>query len=296
MTPQQKRAYQELKPLWEDLIPGDRLPSERELSFRSGASRSVIRGMLQALEQLEIIQQRGSGRWLKKHPDARVRKNLQGPTMNRRQVVRAYLLESLALGKLRPGDQITEVSIAKATGAAVVSVREALLELLALGVFYKDERRRWRVLSFTRKSVVDLCEFREMVETFCLRLIGDRGLSESQRNRLDELRRRTCAMARDRKAGAAEILVVDLDFHRFLLEAAENPFLTDKCSFLYLIIEFQLLNPLFSRERGQLGLRQHLEIQKALLAVDFPGAETALKRHLQAAELTFQTIIAGRKI
>ena len=83
------------------------------------------------------------------------------------------------------------------------------------------------------------------------------------------------------------MLELDMEFHRLLLQASENRLLQERSNFIYIIIEFQLSNPLFKISRARFGLRQHLAILRAILRGDQPEAERHLRGHLQAADESF---------
>jgi DNA-binding FadR family transcriptional regulator len=90
------------------------------------------------------------------------------------------------------------------------------------------------------------------------------------------------------------MLDLDLEFHRLLLDAADNPLLKERADFIYIIVEFQLVNPRFQAGRGRLGLSQHLDILDAILAGDLPAAERHLVYHLQSAEETLRGVAKTR--
>jgi DNA-binding GntR family transcriptional regulator len=72
-----------------------------------------------------------------------------------------------------------------------------------------------------------------------------------------------------------------------------NPLLKERADFIYIIVEFQLVNPRFQAGRGRLGLSQHLDILNAILAGDLPAAERHLIHHLQSAEETLRGVTGG---
>jgi len=63
---------------------------------------------------------------------------------SKRQKAIDFLLAELGSGRLRPGDQISELALANKIGVATVSMREALLEMMPLGLLTKRERNETR--------------------------------------------------------------------------------------------------------------------------------------------------------
>jgi DNA-binding GntR family transcriptional regulator len=195
-----------------------------------------------------------------------------------------HLLAELTGGGLKPGQRIVELAVSRELGVSTAVVREALLELQPLGAFVKKERRHWQVASVDDKQLEALREFREMVEVFALRRLFERPRCPLVAAALARNRRRTEEVLASRKSTIREILDVDLEFHRLLLEASGNPLLPERAGFIYLIIEFQLVSPHFRIERGWFGLRQHMRIHRAIEKGRPDLAESALRGHLQAAD------------
>ena len=211
--------------------------------------------------------------------------------VSKRQHAKNFLLAELGSGRLRPGDQLSELALAKRIGVATVSVREALLEMGPLGLLTKHERQKWEVAEFSETRISELREFREMVELFALRKLLAAPLSPERRASFESTFSKTKLLVSQSRPALKKMLRVDLDFHRHLLEATGNGLLNERAAFIYLIIEFQLGSPFYTVERGKRGLGQHLEILDAILARNLPCAEKALIAHLHAAEETFCAIV-----
>lgn len=269
--------------------PGEVLPSERDLAKRSGVGRAAVRGLLSALREGRIAGRSGRG-WILLRRIPRLSAPEEG---SKRQLAKDFLLKELGSGRLHPGDQISELELAKKIGVATVSVREALLEMLPLGLLTKRERQRWEVATFSDDRIAEMREFREMVEIFSLRKLLADGLPPPQRSAFEGIRADTARLVRQQRPALARILRVDLAFHRLLLESTGNALLTGRAGFIYLIIEFQLVSPFYSVGAGKSGLGQHLRIIDAILREDPAAAERALLEHLRSAEQVFCSIVRG---
>ncbi len=270
------------------LKPGDALPSERVLAEAGGVGRAPVRGMLAAMRRAGIVERSQRG-WILRKRLPELQATEEG---SKRQRAKDFLLAELGSGRLRPGDQISELALAKQIGVATVSMREALLEMLPLGLLTKTERQKWEVATFSDGRIAEMREFREMVEVFCLRKLLAKGLSGEQRNAFESIRAETSRLAGMRRPAIAEILSADLAFHRLLLEATGNALLKERAGFIYLIIEFQLVSPFYSIGKGKLGLGQHLQIIDAILQEDLPSARRFLIGHLNTAEKVFCAIVS----
>lgn len=268
------------------LKPGAALPSERVLAEASGVGRAAVRGMLASMQRGGFVGRSARG-WnlMKRIPEPPPEEG------SKRQRAKDFLLAELGSGRLRPGDQISELALAKTIGVSTVSMREALLEMMPLGLLTKRERQKWEVATFNDERIAEMREFREMVEVFSLGKLLAQGLSDGQRNSFEAIRAETNRLVRRRRPTIPKILGVDLAFHRLLLEATGNSLLRDRAGFIYLIIEFQLVSPFYSLGKGKLGLGQHLRIIEAILREDPASAQRFLIEHLHSAGEVFCAIV-----
>lgn len=288
----QKSALAQAAPLWRGLRRNDELPGEMAIATHAGVGRTVVRGLLRDLGRRGYLARRGR-RWVLKRPlPVPSHGGIErGPEpRSKKDLVKQHLLAELTGGGLRPGQRVVELAVARKLCVSTAVVREALLELRPLGAFVKKERRYWQVASVDDKQLEALREFREMVELFALRRLFERPRCPLIAASLARNRLRTEEVLASRKATIREILDVDLEFHRLLLEASGNPLLPERAGFIYLIIEFQLVSPHFRMERGRFGLRQHLRIHRSLEKGQPDLAESALRQHLQTADQSICSI------
>ena len=270
------------------LKPGSSLPSERELAESSGVGRAAVRGMLAAMQREGIVERSSRG-WvlLRRIPEVPVY-----DVGSKRQRAKDFLLAELGSGRLHPGDQISELALAKKCGVSTVSMREALLEMLPLGLLTKKERQKWVVATFSAERTKEVQEFREMIEIFSLRKLLVSGLREEHRSAFVSNETDTKQLVGQQRPLISKILGVDLGFHRLLIESAGNSLLKERAGFIYLIIEFQLISPFYTVAQGKLGLGQHLRIIDAILRGDLASAECALIEHLRFSEEVFSSIVS----
>lgn len=287
LTSLQAKVLRDARDLLRDLKPGDAFPSERELAERGGVGRAVVRGMLAILQRSQHVE-RTKHRWI-------LRRRIPSPPVSdegsKRQRAKAFLLAELSSGRLRPGDQISAHALARNIGVATISMREALLEMMPTGLLTKKERQQWEVATFSDERIREMREFREMVELFSLKKLLANGLSDERRSALEAGKAETDLLLKQKRPAISEILKVDLAFHRMLLNAAGNSLLEERAGFIYLIIEFQLVSPFYTLEKGKLGLSQHSGILEAILREDLGAAERFLLQHLRSAEQVFCSIV-----
>ena len=262
------------------LKPGSALPSERELAAGSDAGRAAVRGMLASLRSEGIVERSSRG-WILL---GRVPEVPAVDDGSKRQRAKNFLLSELGNGRLRPGDQLSELAFAKQCGVSTVSMREAFLEIQPLGLITKKERQQWVFAAVSDERIREMREFREMVEIFSLRKILSVGLSAEQRSAFEANEADTKRIFGQQRPTISKILEADLDFHRLLIESVGNSLIKERAGFIYLVVEFQLSSPFYSAEQGKLGLSQHLRVLEAVLRGDLATAERALCEYLQSAE------------
>ncbi len=198
------------------------------------------------------------------------------------------LFSSISSGEWKAGDRIpSENELTKILNVSRVSVRSALQRLSSLGII---ETRRGEgsfvcELSATQHlnsmipvlalSVTDrrhMFEFRKMVEVESAALAALRATPEQIR-RLEEANR-LMAEAREEETAAK----MDLEFHRLLAEATQNPIILRVFDILrdfYL----QLFHTNISI-MGVSGTKQHQKIIGAVQARDGAAARALMEEHL----------------
>lgn len=105
----------------EQLMPGDRLPSERELAEKVGVSRGTLREAFRILERQGMITARpGGGRYVKKLPDGRMDRDRI--LLNLETAAMLDLLEAREVIESR----IVELACARATRADLEAIERSM--------------------------------------------------------------------------------------------------------------------------------------------------------------------------
>jgi DNA-binding GntR family transcriptional regulator len=138
--------------------------------------------------------------------------------------VTRQLEEDIALGLLRPRERLVEDDLMRRFGAKRHVVRQALLELEALGIVVRQPNKGAAVRDFTPHEVRDLYEIRELTERRAAELISLPPSKELLKSLKAIHRRHTAAI----KAGNLRaVFRENLLFHRTLFSACENKALTE---------------------------------------------------------------------
>jgi GntR family transcriptional regulator, vanillate catabolism transcriptional regulator len=134
--------------------------------------------------------------------------------------------EMVLRGRLKPGQRVTEVMLARLLGISRMPVRQALPVLAREGLLVESGTRGYLVRTFTRRDILDAIDLRGILEGFAVRRVAERGASPSLLQQL-----RACLEEGDRIFRKRHL--VDTDevaygamndrFHAALLAAADSP-------------------------------------------------------------------------
>lgn len=204
----------------------------------------------------------------------------------------AFVSDLLARGELKPGQKLSEPSLAAACGVSRTPMREAVRRLVEEGVLYQVVKSGTYVTGFGAKEICDAYEIRAAIESFLLvravPSLTKRDLAALERH-CGKMRRAICAM---RRAGMpimtgppeASFLAEDLAFHRRLLQASGNA-LAEK-----IVANTYRRNQFFGTHSHQRTLRHvanawryHCEILKACRRGDAEDAARWLRRHIASS-------------
>jgi DNA-binding GntR family transcriptional regulator len=136
------------------------------------------------------------------------------------EAIRQALLE----GRFKPGEDLSEVAIAREMDVSRGPVREALLVLAQQGLITHSQNHGFSVLGFSDRDHAEIDEVRLELETLALTLARARITSDE----LDLLEKASARMASViRKNSSAEWVKSELEFHELIWELAGNRWLSD---------------------------------------------------------------------
>lgn len=144
-------------------------------------------------------------------------------SITRREGVVAELRRSVVLGRLKPGDRLTEFGLSKALGVSRPTVREALSQLTQEGLVRQEPYRGLHVTKLTPTEILDIARVRMALD-----------LQAAADIFADSSGRRVAAVIQAWKRSAPDLASPDplvqhdahLDLHRSIWGASGNSFLT----------------------------------------------------------------------
>jgi DNA-binding GntR family transcriptional regulator len=192
--------------------------------------------------------------------------------------VYSALLSELNAGRLRPGEQLREVELAKRLGVSRTPVREALQRLMNEEVLIKNNGGL-SVPLIEDKQIFELYEMREALEGTAAALAA-RHASPPEAELLERIIQEEIAT---NDADAARHAQLNRDFHAVIYRAAANRYLLRSLHTLQDTI-MRLRSTTFSISgRPRQAIREHQAIQSGIAKRDPDAAEAAARLHIREA-------------
>ena len=143
---------------------------------------------------------------------------MNGDRKSLAQQVKEIVIQRIGSGELRPGDRVVEAKLAKEVQASSIPVREAIRELVAIGVLEFAPRRGAWVREVSLAEIIESLEVRAELDR-----LAARRAAVKLRGHCGKLRattRRIVAAAKKRDFVAFQ--EHNHAFHRAIVEAADN--------------------------------------------------------------------------
>ncbi len=203
--------------------------------------------------------------------------------------------EKLISGEWKPGMKIAgEIKIAQDLGVSRASVREAMEQMVAMGLFTRRRGDGTYVndvssaamfhqlvpdLMLNGYSEVEILDFREMLEPECVR----RFVQGRTAGRIEKLREMCCVMEECAGDGTPKFAEADLKFHLMLVQGCGNPIIIKIMDIIIDVLTYyqysanELIGP-------KTGAEEHKRILEAIEAGDGELAALLMKRHIQRSK------------
>jgi DNA-binding GntR family transcriptional regulator len=193
--------------------------------------------------------------------------------------------EAIYAGKLRPGESLLELQLAKDFRVSQTTVREALMQLERLGLVRRFPNRGTHVTELSPKEVRERLDVRVQLECFAA-VQAAPNIDQPIADRLSDLADLIgSAIERKDYAGSAQ---ADLEFHRIIWNCSGNETLAQMllqvCAPMLAFVSI-----LRSRREDNSGmiLHSHREIIDALLNGDPARIRTTVENHFAGSYESF---------
>ena len=209
----------------------------------------------------------------------------------RREVIREALRRRIGSGELAPGERLVEARLAGEFGVSAIPVREAIRELVSLGLLeFANHRGAWvRVVSV--RETIEALEVKAALES-------QAALTAAQalKGQGTELRRLCAGLARSaRQRKFADYQEINHCFHRHIVAAAGNALLLKMWESLAFEVRTRPILEFLQHENPVLIAQEHTAIADALTAGTGRRAATLLAGHATRLVTYLRAELAANK-
>lgn len=201
-------------------------------------------------------------------------------SISRREAVLAQIRRAIVVGTLRPGDKLTELSLAADLHVSRATVREALGQLAREGLVVSEPYRGLRVADLDVAALRDLALTRVALD-----LLAARGILADPTGRRTALVREAWVTF-ERTAFDADPVVRyegHLAFHRAIWSAAENVVLDQLWPVIEAHMTIALAQDQAVRHDPERSHRLHRDLVDALQSGDEARIDTTFRTHTIAS-------------
>lgn len=185
-----------------------------------------------------------------------------------REFIRDTLLERIARGDLAPGQRVVEFTLVKEFSISATPVREAIRELVAMGVLEAQNNKGASVREIRLHETIEAFEVRAALEA-----LAAGGSAARMKGRCQKLRQAAEAIVQSaRCTDFAAFQEHNQTFHRTIIEAAGNGILLKTWDSLFFQVRTRFTMDYLQSEDPVAIAREHIPIVDAL---DSGNAELA---------------------
>ena len=187
------------------------------------------------------------------------------------------LRNAIITGRYKPGMRLNESQLARDFNISRIPIREALMQLQEHGLVMNHERRGMFVTVLSPEDVQRINSVRVVLEAEAVRLARTK-MSKSLAAKLTRLVERMETLD---DSGNMERAALDLDFHRSIWEATDNPYLCKTLDSLSTVLfAHTAIENAGQHERWKLN--HHRLLLEVILSKSDTPAEQAVINHLSA--------------
>lgn len=285
-----KDSYNRALDIVRSIGRGGMLPTETDLATQLEVSRTTVRGVLNRLDQVGIIDWSGRQKAvLRGVRKADYFSDDETATVTER--VSSQFMAHILKSELKPGATLTESDLVRQFNVGSTAVREFLIRFSRFGLIEKERNRRWVLRGFTREFAEELFEVRELFETRAYEVWLAAGISPADRDVLTRLRSHHQDVQANIERDYLRFPALDEQFHRVWIEAHGNTFVLDFFELISLVFHYHYRwNRSGEMDRNRQAIVEHLAIIDAVLADDVKAARLRFREHLDQAR---ETMIAS---
>jgi DNA-binding GntR family transcriptional regulator len=196
--------------------------------------------------------------------------------LSRRDAVITEIKRAIVLGRLRPGEKLTEQGLSSMLGVSRPTIREALNQLVMEGLLTQEPYRGMRVADLDAQAVLDIAHIRMAIDLQAVEGI----LADPTGHRMELLDQAWEAYVR--QADAQDPLVqheAHIALHRDMWKASENVFLQHLWPVVEAHVTIALAHDQVTRHDPGRAFAVHKELIDAIKAGDRERIRRAFTVH-----------------
>ncbi len=198
-----------------------------------------------------------------------------------------HIRKGILDGTFQLGESLQEAKLSQAMGISKTPIREALAALKLQGLVQIIPQRGAFVFSLSQEDVVQLCQYRLILETAAL----DQALEKNRSAFLHELGDIVSKMSAARDADAFQLyLELDADFHDAFFRRCGNSYLQQGYQKVSDIVRTMRTHLSTRSERTAKSFAEHEAILAFLSEGKVKAAKTTLKRQITRGERSYSDL------
>ncbi|WP_019028958.1 GntR family transcriptional regulator [Colwellia piezophila] len=264
---------------------GSNLISDIKLCKLFNVSRSTIREVIFWLCDEQIIQRTKKYKIILRQPKACDYFYLDNNERSKYDRIETFFINQLMSGDLLPGDKFSELELSKKSGCTTSTIREFLNRFSRNCLIEKIPRSGWKVVELDEELIIELTEFREMLEINSilnlLKLSRDNHIWDVFRDILCQHQQ----VRDDFDERHSEFHQLDRRFHCAIQQASKNRFTNKFFDIVFLVCHYySLWDKKGKLAATKIALDQHIELLTYLLSHDGVNAILTMKTVMQSTQ------------
>ena len=193
----------------------------------------------------------------------------------------AAIVDAIADGALKPGQRLIDAEVAADLGVSRLPVREALKMLAAQGIVELNLHRGARIAEFGEDRIANVRAVRTAIECAAFAKAAARLKAQSEPRTLSQLDAIIDAMKRaEERSDLPALNRLDIAFHRTIVTAAADPFLTALWEAQALHLQIVFAREVRTLPRPIPYASVHLAIRFALIQSSAAALRDLIAKHI----------------
>ena len=196
----------------------------------------------------------------------------------RRDAVLSQLRNAILTNRLKPGERIREVQLAKDLGVSRPTLREAIYQLIHEGLLVQEPHKGVTVAEIDAATITDIAVVRAALETIAAKAIAT-DKDDSVRERL-----RQVWITYDEAAASGDTVrenEAHMELHRTVWLASQNSMLERIWPIVSASVNLALSTDIAARQDTDRNRRMHRELVEAILYNRQRRIVSAVREHIQ---------------